>query len=96
MKKKQIEKEKKAALKEANQRHHLQMRVNLSMMAPAIPQVMTVTNFTRGQQVGAVSVRNDLEGRNDMRQLAVTMTYATDGIIPNAQAWTQRVKLQHR
>ena len=72
------------------------MRVNLSMMTPAIPQVMIVMNFTRGQRVGAVSVKNNLEGRNDMRHLAVTMTYATDGIIPNAQTWTQRVKLQHR
>ena len=52
--------------------------------------------FYWGQQVGVVSVRNDLEGRNDMRQLAVTTTYATDGIIPDAQTWTQRVKLQHR
>ena len=50
----------------------------------------------RGQQVGVVSVRNDLEGRNNMRQLAVTTTYAADGIIPDAQTWTQRVKLQHR
>ena len=41
--------------------------------------IMTVMNFMRGQQVGVVSVRNDLEGRNDMRQLAVTMTYAADG-----------------
>ena len=55
------------------------------MMTPVTHQVMTVMNFMRGQQVGVVSVRNDLEGRNDMRQLAVTMTYATDGIIPNAQ-----------
>ena len=66
------------------------------MMTPVTDQVMTVMNFTRGQQVGVVGVRNDLEGRNDMRQLAVTTTYATDGIIPNAQTWTQRVKLQHR
>ena len=72
------------------------MRVNPSMMTPAIPQVMIVMNFMRGQQVGAVSVRNDLERRNDMRQLVVTTTCATDGIIPNAQTWTQRVKLQHR
>ena len=66
------------------------------MMTPVTHQVMTVMNFIRGQQVGVVSVRNDLEGRNDMRQLAVTMTYASDGIVPNAQTWTQRVKLQHR
>ena len=66
------------------------------MMTLVTHQVMTVMNFTRGQQVGVVSVRNDLEGRNDMRQLAVTMTYAADGIIPDAQTWTQRVKLQHR
>ena len=66
------------------------------MMTSAIPKVMIVTNFTRGQRVGAVSVRNDSEGMNNMRQLAVTMTYAADGIIPNAQTWTQRVKLQHR
>ena len=66
------------------------------MMTPAIPQVMIVMNFTRGQRVGAVSVRNDLEGRNNMGQLAVTMTYAADGIVPNSQTWTHRVKLQHR
>ena len=62
------------------------------MMTPVTHQEMTVMNFTRG----VVSVRNDLEGRNDMRQLAVTMTYAADGIIPDAQTWMQRVKLQHR
>ena len=61
-------------------------------MTPVTHQVM---NFTRGQQVGVVSVRNNLEGRKDMRQLALT-TYAADGIIPDAQTWTQRVKLQHR
>ena len=66
------------------------------MMTPVTHQVMTVMKFTRGQQVGVVSVRNNLEERNDMRQLAVTMTFATDGIIPDAQTWTQRVKLQHR
>ena len=66
------------------------------MMTPVTHQVMTVMNFMRGQQVGVVSVRNNLEGRNDMRQLAVTMTYTADGIIPDAQTWTQMVKLQHR
>ena len=65
------------------------------MMTPVTHQVMTVMNFMRGQQVGVVSVRNNLEGRKDMRQLALT-AYATDGIIPDAQTWTQMVKLQHR
>ena len=66
------------------------------MVTPVSHQVMTVMNFMRGQQVGVVSVRNNLEGRNNMRQLAVTTTHAADCIIPDAQTWTQRVKLLHR
>ena len=50
----------------------------------------------RGLQVGAVSARNNLEGRNDMMQLAVTMTSATDGTIPSAQTLIPRVELWHR
>ena len=50
----------------------------------------------REQWVGAASARNDLEGRINMMQLAVTMIYAADCIIRNARTWIQRVKLQLR
>ena len=66
------------------------------MMTLVTPQAMIVRNFMRGQRVGAASARNNLEGRNNMMQLAVTMTCATDGTILGAQTWIPRLKIWHK